>query len=120
MIDEAGLYVHSETRLSDKIDIVAALRVDDHNRIEDPNFSPRAALVLHPSETNTVRFTFNRAFATPTTNSLFLDRLAGTLPIIPGISYDLRVLGVPADGLSFPSCAGGFMNPACACRRRPV
>ena len=116
-IDEIGGYLHSQTRVSDLVDLVGAVRVDYHNRLEDPNFSPRAAVVVHPNENQTLRLTFNRAFGTPTTNNLFLDLLAAQIPIGTFTSYDLRILGVPEGGFTFPTCTGGFMN---LCMRLPT
>ena len=112
LISEIGGYVHSETALGDKVDLVAAIRVDDHSRLADPHISPRAALVLKPSEDQTFRLTFNRAFGTPTSNNLFLDILAGRSDIIPGLlSYDVRALGVPAGGFTFDNqCQGGHLS----------
>ena len=72
-INEYGFYIQSETALSDHLDIVLAARVDDHNHIVDMVFSPRAAIVIKPNALNTLRFTYNRAFGTPSSNSLFLD-----------------------------------------------
>ena len=108
---EAGAYLHSETRLGDRFDLVTAFRVDDHNRLPGLNFSPRAALVFRPAEGHNLRLTYNRAFANPSTASLFIDIHTGRLPIAPGIGYDLRALGVPGDGMSFPDrCSGGLMD----------
>jgi iron complex outermembrane receptor protein len=110
-INEIGGYLHSETRLSESLSLVAALRVDDHNRLEDLVYSPRAALVFSPNDENTFRFTFNRAFSTPTTNNLFLDLLAGTIPIPGTAGYGVRTLGVPDGGFTFNNeCAGGLNN----------
>ncbi|MEZ4414481.1 MAG: TonB-dependent receptor [Gemmatimonadota bacterium] len=115
-INEMGGYIHSTTALSDQFDLVAALRVDDHNRLEDLVFSPRAALVFHPNENQNFRLTFNRAFSTPTTNNLFLDLLAGRIPV-GSVGYDVRTLGVPESGFSFTdTCAGGFQE---LCMRSP-
>lgn len=116
-INEIGGYIHSTTALSDQFDVVAALRIDDHNHIEDLVFSPRAALVFHPDENQNFRLTFNRAFSTPTTNNLFLDLLAGRIPISAQVGYDIRTLGVPGTGFTFTeTCAGGFMD---LCMRSP-
>ncbi len=106
IIDEIGGYIHSETALTDKVTLITALRLDDHNRLEDPIFSPRAALVFNPKENQSFRLTFNRAFSTPTTNNLFLDLRAG------GIGpYDVRALGVPSNGLTFnDQCQGGIQS----------
>ncbi len=72
-IDEFGAYVQSETALSEMLDLVVALRYDDHNRIPEGEISPRAGLVFKPKETQILRLTYNRAFATPSSNNLYLD-----------------------------------------------
>ncbi|HXV87292.1 MAG TPA: TonB-dependent receptor [Gemmatimonadales bacterium] len=111
-ITEVGGYVHSITRLTDQLELIAALRVDDHSRLEDLNISPRGALVFKPTETQNIRFTYNRAFATPTTNNLFLDIVAGT---IPGTPFRVRALGVPQGGFSFRGyCGAGGVDDLCA------
>lgn len=116
-IREVGAYLHSETALTDQIDFTAAFRLDDHSRLDDMNFSPRVAFVFRPQENQNFRATFNRAFSTPTSNNLFLDLVAGRIPIIPGIGYDIRTLGVPDGGFTFDDeCAGGLMG---YCMRSP-
>ena len=108
---EVGAYLHSETALSSAVDVVAALRVDDHSRLTETNISPRVALVLTPTEGQNIRFTYNRAFSTPSTNNLFLDILAAEIPIMPGISYGIRSQGVPLGGYSFSGqCQGGVQS----------
>ena len=72
-LNEVGGYVQSETALDEMLDLVLALRYDYHSRLEDPELSPRAALVYKPGKTRTLRLTFNRAFSTPTSNNLYLD-----------------------------------------------
>lgn len=112
LVSEIGAYLHSETALGDKVDLVAAIRVDDHSRVPDAAISPRAALVLKPVEDQTFRLTFNRAFATPTTNNLFLDILAGGFELFPGLpSYGIRALGVPSGGFTWNNqCPGGHRS----------
>ena len=113
IITEVGAYLHSETSLGDKLDLVAAIRVDDHNRLIDANISPRAALVFKPTETQNFRFTYNRAFSTPTSTNLFLDIVAASL----GLGFDVRARGVPAGGFTFADqCPGGHMG---YCMRSP-
>ncbi len=112
-IDELGGYLHSETSLGERLELVAAARVDWHNRLEDLVFSPRAGLVFRPTETHNVRLTYNRAFSTPTTNNLFLDLVAGRIPVGP-VGYDIRTLGTPESGFTFSrDCAGGFDGGFC-------
>lgn len=110
-IDEIGGYIHSETILSESLKLVAALRVDYHNRLEDLVYSPRAALVFEPIEDQAFRLSYNRAFSTPTTNNLFLDLAAGRIPISGDIGYNVRTRGVPETGFTFNDrCPGGVQD----------
>ncbi|MBT6147928.1 MAG: TonB-dependent receptor, partial [Gemmatimonadetes bacterium] len=79
-INEFGAYLQSETELTSNLDLVLALRYDDHNRLDDAEISPRAALLFKPKESQTLRVTYNRAFSTPSTNNLYLDLLTGPDP----------------------------------------
>ena len=117
LLVESGAYLHSETRLGDRFDLVTALRIDDHNRLTDLNVSPRAALVFRPAQAHNLRLTYNQAYVTPATSSLFLDLPTGALPIAPGVAYTIRAFGVPASGITFGDrCEGGFMGH---CMRSP-
>ena len=71
--NEFGAYVQSETALSEMLDLVVALRYDDHNRIPEGEISPRAGLVFKPKETQILRLTYNHAFSTPSSSNLYLD-----------------------------------------------
>ena len=116
-INEIGVYLQSETELTDQLRFVAAARLDNHNRLEDPVFSPRAALVFKPAPDHNVRATYNRAFSTPNTNNLFLDIRAaedafglgaafkGVLPFSPTI--DVRAQAVGQEGFHFRRSADG-------------
>ena len=77
--NEIGAYLQSETRLHRMFDVVLAGRYDKHSRLEDPVWSPRAALVFKPTPEHNFRATYNRAFSTPTSLNLFLDIDAGPL-----------------------------------------
>ncbi len=122
-INELGAYLQSETELNRQLELVLALRYDDHNRIADFELTPRAALVYKPRDDQTVRLTYNRAFSTPTPLSLYLDRRSGRDPfgltrlgVQEGI--DIRAQGTyqpgAPDGFSFRrDCASGpcFRSP---------
>ena len=112
IISEVGAYLHSETSLLDNLDLVTAIRVDDHSRLVDPNISPRAALVFTPAEAQSFRLTYNRAFATPSSTNLFLDIVADQIRLpVGGITYNIRARGVPEGGYTFSqACPGGFMS----------
>jgi iron complex outermembrane receptor protein len=122
-INEVGAYVQSETRVSRKLDVVLAARVDRHNRVDDLTFSPRAALVVKPTPQHTFRVTFNRAFQTPAANHLFADvlgqrdvfegaRLEPLLGFSPAMN--LRAQGTPSNGFHFSRDMSGrvqFRSP---------
>ena len=104
-LNEFGFYVQSETRLNDQFSLMLAGRIDEHSRIESPVFSPRAALVFKPSNENTLRLTYNRAFSTPSSLNFFLDLKAasdpyglganfGALGLGPNRTIDLRTQGI--------------------------
>ncbi|MGQ0704498.1 MAG: TonB-dependent receptor domain-containing protein [Gemmatimonadales bacterium] len=119
-INEYGGYVHSVTRIHPKLDLVAALRFDKHNRLDDAVWSPRAGVVYKPWENHAFRVTYNRAFSTPSNNNLFLDIVAGRINLSSTIGYNVRALGVPSEtGFRFRvdgGCAGGIDN---LCMRTP-
>lgn len=102
-IRELGAYLHSETNLRPTIDLVMALRVDDHSRFKDAVLSPRVAVVGHPREDQNIRVTYNRAFGTPATDDLFADLVVDSLRPLP---YGVRVEGLPETGYTFRREAG--------------
>lgn len=111
-IREIGAYIHSTTRFSPKFDLVLALRWDDHSRLDDSHISPRAAIVYKPTEDQSIRATFNRAFSTPSNNNLFLDILAA--PNVGGSPFNVRALGVPQSGFHFRGyCGAGGVDDLC-------
>jgi iron complex outermembrane receptor protein len=115
-IKELGGYLHSVVHLTSKLDLVGAIRLDKHSRLQSAVWSPRAALVFQPDENQAFRVTFNRAFSTPSNNNLFLDITAAQIPLGGGLAYDVRALGVPKDGFQFRSgtgCTGGVGNGLC-------
>ena len=103
--DEFGVYVQSETALTDQLRFVAAGRVDWHSELPDPVFSPRAALVFSPAEGQNFRATFNKAFSTPTSVNLFLDINAGAFPdpTLAALGYGLRAQGSAGQGFTLGS-----------------
>lgn len=94
-LDEYGFYVQSETNLNDRVSLMLAGRLDEHSKIEDPVFSPRAALVFKPSPESTLRLTYNRAFGTPSSVHYFLDLIAGSDPF--GLGTNFGALGLGPD-----------------------
>ena len=118
--DEVGVYVQSETELTDQLSLVAAGRMDWHSELPDPVFSPRAALVYNLTEEQSFRATYNRAFSTPSSVNLFLDINAGPMPdpTLASLGYGLRAQGSAGRGFTFRTADGSLtgmrspFNPA--------
>jgi iron complex outermembrane receptor protein len=112
LVAEAGGYVHARAVASPKLDLVAALRVDRNNRLNDLVLSPRAAAVFKPAPGHALRLTYNRAFTAPDASGLFLD-----IVVVPGSPYAVRQIAIPQDGFTFRRDCGGIcmrspFNPA--------
>jgi iron complex outermembrane receptor protein len=112
-ITEVGAFVQSQTALSQKFDLVLALRADYNSVVKPVVWSPRAAFMFKPTPEQNLRVTYNRAFSSPTTNNLFLDLLARVLPIAPGIAYPLNTQGTTDEGFTFSRTNGraDFKSP---------
>ena len=105
-VTEFGGYVQYDGRLTDKWNLVAAARLDDHSRLEDLVFSPRAAIVFKPTPERSIRASYNRAFSTPNTLNLFLDIPFSTLSLGGPFYYDIRAQGVTENGFTFERDGG--------------
>ena len=100
-ITEVGGYLQLESEPARRLNVVLAARLDNNSRLADPVFSPRAALVYHPTPEHALRLTLNRAFSTPNTISLFLDISAQSIPITGPFFYDARAQGGSDTGFTF-------------------
>ena len=96
-ISEYGAYIQSATEVSDKLELILAVRGDFNNVVDELQISPRAALVFKPTTGHNLRATYNRSFSSPGTNSNFLDIVAGQ---IPGAGITIRGRGA-ADGFTW-------------------
>ncbi len=106
-IEEFGVYAQSTTALSEQLDFTAALRADYNNIEEDFQFSPRAALVFKPTPQHSFRATYNRAYALPGGNSLFLN-IVGVETPITGTPFSVRQLGRGSrNGWTFTTARAG-------------
>lgn len=112
-VTEIGGYVQSTSKLSKMWDFVAALRLDHNDQIEGEQFSPRAALIFKPTETQNFRLTFNRAFSTPANFTWFLDLIQAAN--VGGTPFNVRALGnPPKTGWSFNrSCNSAVAGGLC-------
>ena len=133
-INEIGGYLQSETKIIPQLKFIAAARVDDHNQLSDLVFSPRAALAFQPNDDHNLRLTYNRAFSTPGTSNLFLDRLGGRDAFGLGMAFqpllgfspstDIWAQGVDGEmGFTFKRDANGrplFRSPFAPVAELPV
>ena len=108
-ISEWGAYVQSKIELAEKVDLILAGRIDTHSELEDNIFSPRAAIVFEPKENHSLRFTFNRAFSTPSTLNLFLDISGGSAGALGPLGYRVRAQG-PNAGFVFTNPDGSLVG----------
>ncbi|HEU4556852.1 MAG TPA: TonB-dependent receptor [Longimicrobium sp.] len=91
-----GAYLQSETRILPRLNLVLAGRLDHHSVLDNQIFSPRAGLVFTPSDGQTLRATYNRAFQAPTAVNFFLDRLSSRSG-----PYAVRAIGPGVKGFNF-------------------
>jgi outer membrane receptor for ferrienterochelin and colicins len=103
---ETGLYLHTSTSVSPRVELVGALRLDHHNRLDEAfHLSPRAALVLRPAADHALRASWSQSFAQPTTRDLFPDLSVGPLGPLP---YEIRISGSGGRGFTFERDCGGL------------
>ncbi len=109
-ITEYGAYLQSSAKLTNKFEVLGAIRADQHDQIEGTFVSPRAALIFKPVENQNLRVTYNRAFNTPQNFSFFLDLLASRNP--GGLPFNVRAMGnPPKEGWQFNrTCTGAIGN----------
>ncbi len=75
ILNQVGVYAQTETQVNPITKLIFGARYDNPE-FYDPQFSPKAALVISPDENSTFRLTFNRAFKSPSilqTNFFFRD-----------------------------------------------
>lgn len=72
-VDQYGVYAQASSDVTSALSLTGAVRGDYNNIVDDFQLSPRVAAVYKLDPFNSVRLTYNRAFSSPGTNSLFLD-----------------------------------------------
>ena len=115
-IVETGAYLQGAYALNKSVDLTAAVRGDQNNRIEGTQFSPRVALTWKQTETSNWRASFSRAFNSPASFSFFLDQISNPNQA-PG--FALRAIGNPAkEGWKFNRSCDATVNTG-ICMRSP-
>lgn len=117
-VTEYGAYIQSTTRPNRYLELLLAARGDANNVIAGSFFSPRAALIIKPTATQNIRFTYNRAFSTPGNFSFFLDLIQS--PNAGGSGFDVFARGnPPKEGFSFNRSCGGTSQFGDLCMKSP-
>jgi iron complex outermembrane receptor protein len=80
MLAQAGAYIQGDYDPLRWLKLVAAMRFDYNNIINNLSYSPRVALVFKPVQGHNIRITFNRAFDSPSSLEQFLDLANGQVP----------------------------------------
>ncbi|RCH54069.1 hypothetical protein DJ568_14395 [Mucilaginibacter hurinus] len=83
----AGAYLQTDTRIVDKLNFVAAGRIDRFTALSATSFSPRLGLVYKAAPEHSFRATFNHAVSCPTSISLFSD-----LALLNANAYSVHLL----------------------------
>ncbi len=118
-VNEIGGYLQSETQILPQLKLLAAGRLDYHDRLKDLIISPRLALAFQPNDDHNLRVTYNRAFNTPGTSNLFLDIMSSPDAFMLGKNFepalkfspniDVRAQGVsPETGFTFKRSENGL------------
>jgi len=105
--NQYGAYIQARAAVSPQLDLVGAVREDWHTELNDPVFSPRAALVFKPTPSQNFRITYNRAFSTPSSLNLFLDIDGGPAGALGPLGFRIRAQGPGKDGIRLVDASGG-------------
>ncbi|UJR84330.1 TonB-dependent receptor domain-containing protein [Sandaracinus amylolyticus] len=79
-----ALFIQDAMRITEWLSLVGSFRTDFHPLLPEPVYSPRGAILLHPSQRSTIRASVGTAFRTPTFLESYLDLLSPTP--IPGVN----------------------------------
>ena len=121
-VTEIGGYVQGKYKLTNTLELLGAIRVDDHSQLEGTFLSPRAALLWKPNANETWRLTYNRAFNTPANFAFFLDLINARnitgQAALGRPDYDLRAVG-NANGWALNRSCGASAAFGSFCMRSP-
>jgi outer membrane receptor protein involved in Fe transport len=104
---ELGAYVQDELFLNDHLRLNLGARIDKFGSIEDPVFSPRAALIIKPNAANAIRVSYNKAFRAPSLVNNYLEttiinqlNLGLINPALGGVTYNFPVRAIGNESLT--------------------
>jgi outer membrane receptor protein involved in Fe transport len=98
--NEGGAFVQDEIFLSDHFRWVVGGRLDKFSSIDDAVFSPRTTFMVKPLPSQTLRFSFNKAFRAPSfinnnINTTILNQvdLRAAHPLLANFVFPVRAVG---------------------------
>jgi outer membrane receptor protein involved in Fe transport len=104
---EIGGYIQDEIFLHEKVRVDVGARIDKFDNIEDPVFSPRAAVIFKPTPDQAVRVSYNKAFRSPSLINNYLDttivnqlNLGAINPALNGVIYNFPVRAIGNEALT--------------------
>jgi outer membrane receptor protein involved in Fe transport len=95
--NEWGVFLQDEILLGDKVRWVIGGRYDDIDPLDSGVFTPRASLLIAPSQHHTFRLSYNEAFRTPSVINSYLDAsiLVGSSTLsVPARAQGPSLLGI--------------------------
>jgi outer membrane receptor protein involved in Fe transport len=101
---EGGGYIQDEFVANEMFRFVIGARLDKFTSIADPVFSPRVAFVFKPTEGQSVRLSYNRAYRAPSMVNNHLDTVVATaLPLgLVNPAFGSAVYYVPTAAVGNP------------------
>jgi iron complex outermembrane receptor protein len=106
---EFGAYAQNELYLGKYFRWILGARVDKFDNIDDPQFSPRTAIMFKPVDDQTFRISYNRAFRAPSVINNYLDTVI--LNQLPLDSFAAIYPPVAGQVFNFPIEAAGDRVP---------
>ena len=103
--NEVGFYFQTKTNIwdNDVLQLITAARFDYHDMLDEGiQFGPKLGLTFKPTETSTFRFTYGKAFNTPTSIALNTDLFIQRLTI-----FDVYLRG-NKDGIPYARAGGDY------------
>jgi outer membrane receptor protein involved in Fe transport len=113
---EGGVYFQEEFFL-EKFRLAVGARADKLGSIEDWKFSPRVSVMFKPAASQSVRFSYNRAFRAPSVINNFLDlpissgNIVNLQPLAPFLPPALRPLLPPPFNLTVRGAGSEVVTP---------
>ena len=110
----AGGYLQGTSKLSDKLELTYAARLDKFTLFDELAFSPRVALVYKLNENNSIRASYNSSASIPTALQSYIDF---PVNVFAAGAYDVWLAGEVEEQMFDPNAPirlgflGGYQQP---------